>query len=64
MQGQRHFTHYACRERALIHFEDALGNTSEVFGPFDHIVLVEHGYRRTCVNDLGNPELATELSSL
>ncbi len=41
MQGQQHFTQYACHDRAVVHFEDAPGNTSETFGPFDEITVAD-----------------------
>jgi hypothetical protein len=41
MQGQQHFTQYACHDRTSIHFEDALANTSESFGPFDEISVAD-----------------------
>ncbi|HYE36134.1 hypothetical protein [Methylocaldum sp.] len=41
MRGQKHFTQYACHDRAVIHFEDAIENASEAFGPFDKIVVAD-----------------------
>jgi len=41
MQGQKHFTHYACHDRTVIHFEDAFRNASETFGPFDQIAVAD-----------------------
>jgi hypothetical protein len=41
MQGQKYYTQYSCQDRALIHFEDAIGNASEAFGPFDKIAVAD-----------------------
>jgi len=41
MQGQNFFTQYACHERTVIHFEDAIGNASQTFGPFDQVAVAD-----------------------
>jgi hypothetical protein len=41
MQGQNYFTHFACHDRTMIHFEDAIGNASRTFGPFDQIAVAD-----------------------
>jgi len=41
MHGQKYFTQYACHDRTVIHFEDALENASEIFGPFDKITVAD-----------------------
>jgi hypothetical protein len=41
MQGQQHLTRYVCHDRTVIHFEDALGNASETFGPFHDLAVAD-----------------------
>jgi hypothetical protein len=41
MQGRKHFTRYSCNDRTLIHFEDAIENASETFGPFDKVAVAD-----------------------
>jgi hypothetical protein len=41
MQGQNYFTQYACHDRMVVHFEDAFGKASELFGPFDKLTIAD-----------------------